>query len=81
MIPDSEEKQLASAQLGELSLRVLIKTLIKCLIWFGMAWLITRIWPDIIWPWYVAWIFVAIGMGFSLFTLAIAFYSRGQENR
>ena len=76
---DQDKSQAPSVQLGQLSLRLIIKTLIKCVIWFGTAWIITRIWPGIVWPWYVAWIFVAIGMGASLLALSVAFYSRDVE--
>jgi hypothetical protein len=68
-----------SQNLGQLSLRLLIKTVIKCALWFGAAWLITALNPGIVWPWYVAWTFVAIGMGFSLLLLALAFLSRYRE--
>ena len=79
MDQDHRQELAPSVQLGRLSLSLLIKTLLKCFIWFGTAWLATRIWPAIVWPWYLAWIFVAIGMAASLLSLGIAFYSRDRE--
>ena len=81
MVEDQDKSQAPSQQLGQLSVRLIIKTLIKCVIWFGIAWIITRIWPNMVWPWYVAWIFVAIGMGASLLVLTVAFMSRNAESR
>lgn len=69
-----------STRLGDLSRRVLFKTLLKCVLWFGLAWLATSVFPGIVWPWYVAWAFVAIGMAFSLVALAAAFASRKIES-
>lgn len=68
-----------SERLGALALRVLIKTVVKCGIWFGLAWLITRIVPGVVWPWYVAWAFAVIGMLFPLLALGAAFVARRQE--
>ena len=65
--------------LGALSLRVLVKTVIKSIIWFGLAWIATLLMPGAIWPWYVAWAFVAIGLLFSLISLALAFLNRRNE--
>jgi len=81
MIEDQDNSQAPSQELGQLSVRLIIKTLIKCFIWFGAAWIVTRIWPSIVWPWYVAWVFVAIGMGASLLVLTAAFFSRDAESR
>ena len=66
-------------QLGALSRRVLFKTLLKCLLWFGLAWLVTSLYPGIVWPWYVAWLLVVIGLAFSLIALVAAFVSRKIE--
>jgi hypothetical protein len=68
-----------SDHLSALALRVLIKTVLKCGIWFGLAWLITRFMPDAMWPWYTAWAFAAIGLLFSLLMLGAAFMARRQE--
>ena len=70
-----------SQQLGEISRRVLIKTVLKCVLWFGLAWVVTRLYPGIVWPWYVAWAFVAIGLGFSLVVLLVAFRSHYAESK
>ncbi len=80
MDQDHRQEPAPSVQLGRLSLRLLIKTLLKCFIWFGTAWLATRVWPGIVWPWYLAWIFVAIGMAASLLSLGLAFYSHDRES-
>lgn len=58
---------------------MLIKTVLKCGIWFGPAWHITRFMPDAMWPWYTAWAIAAIGMLFSLLMLDAAFIARRQE--
>ncbi|TWI01125.1 hypothetical protein IP90_02749 [Luteimonas cucumeris] len=79
---DYEEPAAApSEQLGAISRRVLIKTVLKCVLWFGLAWVITRIYPGSVWPWYVAWVFVAIGLAFSLIVLMVAFRSRYAESK
>ena len=72
---------LVSAQLGALSLRVLVKTILKSVLWFGLAWLITLFVPGALWPWYVAWTFVAVGLAFSLLSLCLAFASRWHDAR
>ena len=81
MEDQSQENQPPSNKLGDLSLRVLFKTVLKCFIWFGLAWLATSLMPGTVWPWYVAWTLVAIGLGFSLLSLALAFVSRRNELR
>ena len=68
-----------SEQLGAISRRVLVKTLLKCALWFGLAWVATWLYPGIVWPWYVAWTFVAIGLAFSLVVLLVATRSRYAE--
>jgi Zn-dependent protease with chaperone function len=79
MDDQSQESQPASRSLGDLSLHVLFKTVVKCFIWFGLAWLATSLMPGTVWPWYVAWAFVAIGLAFSLLSLTLAFISRRNE--
>ena len=80
MSDQSQDAQPQTEMLGALSTRVLIKTVIKAAIWFGVAWLITLFMPGAMWPWYVAWSFVAIGLLFSLSSLVLAFISRHQES-
>ena len=70
-----------SEQLGAISRRVLVKTLLKCVLWFSLAWVATWLYPGIVWPWYVAWAFAAIGLAFSLVVLLVAFRSRYAELR
>lgn len=77
----SRETPSPSEQFSSLSIRVLVKTCVKSTIWLSLAWIATSIAPDAVWPWYVAWTFVAVGMLFSLVMLALAFYSRHQESK
>ncbi|GAA4861314.1 hypothetical protein [Luteimonas vadosa] len=79
MSDQSQDTQTASDLLGALSLRVLVKTVIKAVIWFGLAWIATLLMPGSVWPWYVAWALVAIGLLFSLLSLALAFLNRRNE--
>lgn len=74
-------RETASVHLGALSLRVLVKTVIKSALWFGLAWVATLFLPGARWPWYVAWTLVAIGLAFSLLSLGLAFVSRWHEGR
>ena len=81
-MPDSADPGVApSEQLGVIARRVLIKTVLKCVLWFGFAWAATRLYPGIVWPWYVAWVFVAVGLAFSLILLLVAFRSRYAESK
>jgi hypothetical protein len=79
MSQDSQVPKPASEQLSALSVRVLVKTVVKSVIWFGLAWIITVLVPGVVWPWYVAWTLIVIGLTFSLVSLALAFLNRRQE--
>ncbi len=68
-----------SEQLSALAMRVLVKTVLKCALWFGLAWLITQFAPDARWPWYTAFAFAGIGITFSLLALVGAFLASRQE--
>lgn len=81
MNQDPEESLDRAEQLHHLAIKVLIKTVIKCGLWFGLAWLITRFLPGALWPWYTAFALAGIGLIFSLFALVAAFYVRSKQRR
>ena len=70
-----------SERLNSLALKVLVKTILKCALWFGLAWLITQFRPGALWPWYAAFALAGIGMAFSLLALLGAFVASAQERR
>nr|CAS03004.1 putative integron gene cassette protein [uncultured bacterium] len=81
METDPDKSAEPSAQLRQLSLRLMIKTIFKSVIWFGTAWIATKIWPGVVWPWYLAWIFVAIAVGTALVLLRVARLTQDSDSR
>jgi len=70
-----------SVQFNALALKVIVKTVLKSVLWFGLAWFVTVVIPGAVWPWYMAFAFVAVGLVFSLLMLAGAFAARRLELR
>jgi cyanate permease len=66
MDAESQDQLPASKRLAALSVRVLVKTVLKSALWLGIAWGITHFFPTAAWAWYVAFAFIAIGLIFSL---------------
>jgi len=81
MDTESQDSTPASQHLGALSVRVLVKTVLKSALWLGIAWAITHFFPTATWAWYVAFVFIAIGLLFSLAMLIAAVRAAAVEQQ
>jgi hypothetical protein len=81
METESQDLQPASTQLSALSVRLLVKILLKSTLWLSLAWLVVYFFPDATWPWYAALGLVAIGVLFSLCVLIAAILAKRQESQ
>ena len=54
-----------SASTAAAARRLVIKTGLRSVLWFALAWAAAQAWPGARWPWVVAFAFVAIGLGFA----------------
>ena len=81
METESQDSRPASTQLGELSIRLLVKIILKSVLWLGLAWLVVYFFPETTWPWYAALSLVAVGVLFSLYVLITAILAKHQESR
>ena len=79
MDTESQDSSPPSRRLGALSVRVLVKTILKSFLWLGIAWAINHFFPSAIWAWYVAFAFIAIGLLFSLAMLIAAIRAAATE--
>ena len=81
MDTESQDQLPASQRLGALSVRVLVKTVLKSALWLGIAWATTYFFPTAVWAWYVAFAFIAIGLLFSLAMLVAAIRAAAAEKQ
>jgi hypothetical protein len=71
-VRSSSDSRSASSELGALSIKLLLKTALRSIVWLGIAGAITLYYPDATWPWYAAITLVAVGVLSSLYVLIAA---------
>ena len=76
----SQESRPPSTQLGALSIKLLVKTILRAVLWLGLASLTTYFYPAATWAWYAALGLVLIGILFSLYVLIVAVFAKRQES-
>ena len=70
-----------SEQFRKLAIKVLVKLVLKSVLWFGLAWLLTRFLVNSLWPWYAAFALVGIGVIFSIVMLCGASFADVNESK